>query len=75
MLEGLTGPDLDAPAAFPWPPDSGLAVEHTAAWVNGELMKNVAELGQLRLLRAARRPTPERRPRRARGAPGPARSL
>ncbi|WP_444963639.1 DinB family protein [Nocardiopsis sp. M1B1] len=56
VLEGLTGADLDAPAAFPWPPDSGLAVEHTAAWVNGELMKNVAELGQLRLLRAASAP-------------------
>jgi hypothetical protein len=26
---------------------------HTASWVNVELMKNVAEIGQLRLLRAA----------------------
>ncbi|MGW5015856.1 hypothetical protein ACWEOR_27810, partial [Micromonospora chalcea] len=26
---------------------------HLAAWVNAELMKNVAEIGQLRLLRAA----------------------
>ncbi|MFD5696684.1 hypothetical protein [Streptomyces lasiicapitis] len=28
-------------------------VAHTAAWVNAELMKNAAEIGQLRLLRAA----------------------
>ncbi|QRN81399.1 MAG: DinB family protein, partial [Nocardiopsis sp. BM-2018] len=26
---------------------------HTAAWVNSELMKNAAEVGQLRMLRAA----------------------
>ncbi|MEU2082948.1 hypothetical protein ABZ569_13840 [Streptomyces albus] len=29
------------------------AVAHMVAWVNAELMKNVAEFGQLRLLRAA----------------------
>ncbi len=42
--------DLDAAAAEPWPD-----VAHLAGWVNAELMKNVAEIGQLRLLRAAGR--------------------
>jgi hypothetical protein len=28
-------------------------VAHMLAWVNAELMKNVTEIGQLRLLRAA----------------------
>jgi hypothetical protein len=50
------GPDLDAPAPFPWPPDSGMTVADTLAWVNAELMKNAAEIGQLRLLRAAGAP-------------------
>ncbi|GAA1257624.1 hypothetical protein GCM10009609_20830 [Pseudonocardia aurantiaca] len=53
VLDRLTGPDLDAPAPFPWPADSGLTVAHTVAWVNAELMKNATEIGQLRLLRAA----------------------
>ncbi len=42
--------DLTAPSTFPWPDKT---VGHTVAWVNAELMKNVAEIGQLRLLRAA----------------------
>lgn len=46
--------DLETPSAYPWPAEAGLTVAHTAAWVNAELMKNVAEIGQLRLLRAAR---------------------
>jgi hypothetical protein len=29
-------------------------VTHTALWVNVELTKNISEIGQLRLLRAAR---------------------
>ncbi len=53
VLDGLTAADLAAPAPFPWPPDSALTVAHTVAWVNAELMKNVAEIGQLRLQRAA----------------------
>ncbi|NNH68816.1 DinB family protein [Nocardia uniformis] len=53
LLEGLTEPDLDRPAPFPWPEDAGLTVAHTLAWVDAELMKNVSEIGQLRLLRAA----------------------
>jgi hypothetical protein len=45
--------DLDAPAPFPWQNDPSMTVAHMVAWVNAELMKNSAELGQLRLLRAA----------------------
>ncbi|MFI7704153.1 hypothetical protein [Nonomuraea sp. NPDC049480] len=47
------GADLDAAAPFPWPKDSEHTVAHMIAWVNSELMKNAAEIGQLRLLRAA----------------------
>ncbi|MFQ6397609.1 DinB family protein [Nocardia sp. KC 131] len=54
ILNQIAEADLDAPAAFPWQGESGMSVAHTLAWVNGELMKNVAEIGQLRLLRAAR---------------------
>ncbi|WP_040768088.1 DinB family protein [Tsukamurella sp. 1534] len=59
VLAGLDDAGLDAPSAFPWPADAGLTVTHQLAWVNGELMKNVAEMGQLRLLRAARSGGPE----------------
>jgi len=47
--------DLDATAPFPWPKDPQHTVAHMVAWVNAELMKNVAEIGQLRLQRAAAR--------------------
>jgi hypothetical protein len=53
-LGRLTDADLDAPAAFPWPADAQRTVADMAAWVNVELMKNTAEIGQLRLLRAVR---------------------
>lgn len=56
VLERLREEDLEAPAPFPWPPDSGMTVAHTVAWVNAELMKNVSEVGQLMLLRASREP-------------------
>ncbi|NYJ32457.1 DinB family protein [Nocardiopsis aegyptia] len=49
-------PDLDAPAPLPWPEGSGMTVADTPAWVNAELMKNAAEIGRLRLLRAAGAP-------------------
>ncbi|MGW1778067.1 DinB family protein [Streptomyces sp. NPDC002143] len=49
----LTDADLDRTAPFPWPNDPEHTVTHLLAWANAELMKNVAELGQLRLLRAA----------------------
>ena len=42
--------DLTAPSTFPWPDKT---VGHMVAWLNAELMKNVAEIGQLRMLRAA----------------------
>ncbi|WP_171170701.1 DinB family protein [Streptomyces sp. I05A-00742] len=52
-LEGLTDADLDRTAPFPWQNDPDHTVAHMIAWVNAELMKNVAEIGHLRLLRAA----------------------
>jgi hypothetical protein len=51
-LDTLTAPDLDATAPFPWPTDPQYTVAHMIGWVNAELMKNVAEIGQVRLLRA-----------------------
>lgn len=55
VLDRLTDTDLAAPAPFPWPPDAGMTAAHMLAWANAELMKNTAELGQLRMLRAAGR--------------------
>ncbi|WBB71686.1 DinB family protein [Micromonospora sp. WMMD1128] len=54
-LDRLTVDDLARPAAFPWSADAGLTVAHMVGWVNAELMKNTAEIGQLRLLSALRR--------------------
>ena len=51
-LEELTDADLESPAPFPWQDDPAYTVAHTIAWVNAELMKNAAEIGQLRLIRA-----------------------
>lgn len=53
VLDRLTNADLDFSAQFPWPSDPGKTIAHMLAWVNSELMKNAAEIGQLRLLRAA----------------------
>ncbi|TLS41247.1 DinB family protein [Streptomyces montanus] len=53
VLDGLTDADLEATAPFPWQNDPEHTVAHMVAWVNSELMKNAAEIGQLRLLRAA----------------------
>ena len=54
-LKGLDDTGLDATAPFPWPNDDPQhTVAHMIGWVNAELMKNVAEIGQLRLLRASR---------------------
>lgn len=52
-LAGLTDPDLSATAPFPWQNDPEHTVADMLAWANAELMKNAAEIGQLRLLRAA----------------------
>ncbi len=53
VLDELTDADLDAVSTLPWqtPPDD--TVGHAIAWLNAELMKNVAEIGQLRLISAA----------------------
>ncbi|MGW2258111.1 DinB family protein [Streptomyces sp. NPDC001780] len=51
-LDGLTDTDLDAPASYPVPDDPEFTVADMLAWANAELMKNVAEIGQLRLIRA-----------------------
>ncbi|MEU4343810.1 DinB family protein [Nocardia sp. NPDC023852] len=53
VLDRLTEADLDLPSAYPWPADAGLTLAHLAGWVNAELMKNVAEIGHLRMLRTA----------------------
>jgi DinB superfamily len=53
VLDQLTDADLDATAPFPWQGDPDYGVAHMIGWVNAELMKNTAEIGQLRLLRAA----------------------
>ena len=53
VLGALSERDLDAAAPFPWPPGTERTVADMAAWVNVELMKNAAEIGQLRILRAA----------------------
>ncbi|GLY67526.1 DinB family protein [Amycolatopsis taiwanensis] len=53
VLDRLTDAELDATAPFPWQNDPEMTVAHMAGWVNAELMKNVTEIGQLRLLRAA----------------------
>lgn len=45
--------DLDAPSAYPFGEEAGLTFAHTVAWVNAELMKNVSEIGQLRMQRRA----------------------
>ncbi|WP_371525671.1 DinB family protein [Streptomyces sp. NBC_01283] len=55
VLDRLDDAALDATAPFPWQYDSGHTVADMLAWVNSELMKNAAEIGQLRLLRVARR--------------------
>lgn len=51
-LDALDRTDLTATAPFPWPNDPQHTIAHMIGWVNAELMKNAAEIGQLRLLRA-----------------------
>jgi hypothetical protein len=53
-LTELTDDQRTEPSTFPWGADANRMITHTALWVNVELTKNVAELGQLRLTRAAR---------------------
>lgn len=58
VLDELTDRALDAVAPFPWQDDPEHTVAHMLAWVNAELMKNVAEIGQLRLIHAANKAGP-----------------
>ncbi|RFU88231.1 DinB family protein [Streptomyces triticagri] len=51
-LDTLTATDLTTVAPFPWANDPAHTTAHMIAWVNAELMKNAAEIGQLRLQRA-----------------------
>jgi DinB superfamily len=51
--EFLPRADLAQLSSFPWALNADRTVAHTALWMNVELTKNVAEIGQLRLLRAA----------------------
>jgi hypothetical protein len=53
VLDGRTGAELDGRAVFPVQDDPEHTFARMAAWVNSELMKNVTEIGQLRMLRAA----------------------
>ena len=53
LLAGLDAAALARPSTFPWPEPRPFAM--TVAWAHGELMKNVAELGVLRLLYQATR--------------------
>ncbi|MBO0676314.1 DinB family protein [Mycolicibacterium sp. S2-37] len=53
-LAAMTTADLQRPAPFPWGADSGRTVEDMVLWAHVELTKNIAEIGLLRLLRAAR---------------------
>lgn len=53
MLQGFTEADLDRPFAYPW--REPRALRQAIAWGNSELMKNVAEIGILRLMYEASR--------------------
>lgn len=46
VLDGCAEADLDEEYQFGWPERRPLA--SAAAWVNGELTKNIAEIGVLR---------------------------
>jgi hypothetical protein len=52
VLDRLTDADLDTTAALPWQNSPELTIAHMIGWVNSELMKNTAEIGQLRLLQS-----------------------
>jgi hypothetical protein len=53
LLASWSDADLGVPSAFPWGEGSGRTVADTVLWLNVELTKNAAEIGQLRMLRAA----------------------
>jgi hypothetical protein len=53
VLNGLAVEDLERPIDYPWPQPRPLRL--ALAWANSELMKNVAEIGSVRLLFEASR--------------------
>jgi hypothetical protein len=53
VLSRLNDGDLERPLAYPWREPRPLRL--VLAWANAELMKNVAEIGYVRLLFAASR--------------------
>lgn len=53
LLNALTDDDLDRPSSFPWGAGAESSLLDTVLWLNVELTKNGAEIGQLRMLRAA----------------------
>jgi hypothetical protein len=53
ILDGLTDDRLAETATFPWASRPDRTVADAVAWVNAELMKNAAEIGQLRIIRTA----------------------
>jgi hypothetical protein len=53
LLADLDDPDLERPLAHPWSEPRPLRI--ALAWANAELMKNVAEIGYVRLLYAVSR--------------------
>ncbi|NVN51855.1 DinB family protein [Mycolicibacterium hippocampi] len=55
VLADISERDLAAAATFPWGADTERTVADTVLWVTVELTKNVSEIGQLRLIRAAGR--------------------
>ncbi|WP_152363052.1 DinB family protein [Microlunatus speluncae] len=53
VLTTTSDADLDVPSGYPWPADAGRSRRDQFAWVTIEHTKNVAELGQLMMLRRA----------------------
>lgn len=53
LLASVSDADLAALSAFPWGEGSDRTVADTVLWLNVELTKNAAEIGQLRMLRPA----------------------
>jgi hypothetical protein len=60
VLDKLTDADLDAASMLPWQPPPDNTLGHMIAWLNAELMKNVAEIGQLQLIWAASKSRPKK---------------
>lgn len=57
VLADLPAADLDRTAPFPWANRADRTLGHLVFWVNAELMKNAAELGQLKMAHTTARRT------------------